>query len=480
MTDNASAKSGGSFITALFATTIPTSPYLVGLAQREEKARPIVSQYGASRMSKFAALRDSCLMLGFCVVMAIASSAQTYAVLFSFDGMNGAYPDTGLIQATNGNFYGVTYGGGAPSGGTVFEITPGGVMTVLYSFCSQPSCSDSSGPLGGLIQATDGNFYGTTWGGGSASNCGSPLGCGTIFRITSGGVLTSLYSFCSQPDCADGADPTSLIQATDGNLYGITTYAGGAHDSGTVFQMTLAGTLTTLHRFHGVDGATPGALIQATDGNLYGVATTSGTNGHGTVFRITPGGSLTTVYSFCAQTKCADGADPSSLIQARDGNLYGTTTGGGTLNHGTVYQITQGALTTLHSFVGSQGVGPEALMQAADGNFYGMTARGGPTGDGTIFEIGAGGALATLYNFCSQSGCPEGGFPSRLIQATGGSFYGTTGNGGAYNYGTVFTFGPPSGCPFENVAELRRSGSQRDRCGQDGDIDKQRHGPADL
>jgi uncharacterized repeat protein (TIGR03803 family) len=368
--------------------------------------------------------------------------AQTFTTLHSFDFTDGALPRAGLVQATNGNLYGTTGGGVATSDGTVFKITPGGTLTNLHSF----SFIDGAAPVAGLVQATNGSFYGTTNTGGTG-----PGGGGTVFKITPNGILTTLYNFCTiLPNCTDGAFPTAgLIQATDGSLYG-TTEAGGTNVLGTVFKITPGGTLTTLHSFCAgacADGQSPtAALIQAVDGNFYGTTQAGGANLGGTVFKITPGGLLTTLYTFCSQSGCADGEAPGAgLIQASDGNFYGTTETGGANLGGTVFKITAGgSLTTLYSFCSQSGCTDgqfpaAALVQANDGNLYGTTSGGGVNGgQGTIFKITLGGTLTTLYNFCSQNECTDGAEPlAALVQDTNGKFYGTA-EGGA-GYGVVFS-----------------------------------------
>jgi uncharacterized repeat protein (TIGR03803 family) len=256
-----------------------------------------------------------------------------------------------------------------------------------------------------VIEATGGNFYGTT-------STGGVNGYGTVFKIASPGKLTTLYSFCSQANCVDGASPyAGLIQSTDGNFYGTTLY-GGANNSacgpyfcGTVFKITPAGHLTTLYSF-GLEGTGPNGLVQAANRNFYGTTATGGNNSWGTVFEITPQGQLTTLYNFCSQTNCTDGAEPfAGLIQATDGNFYGTTYYGGTnpsacngMWCGTVFKITTaGKLTTLHSFDAKDGGQPSAaLAQATNGNFYGETTVGGdltcnaPSGCGDIFSLSVG------------------------------------------------------------------------------------------
>jgi uncharacterized repeat protein (TIGR03803 family) len=412
-----------------------------------------------------------------CVATAIAAPAQSLTTLFSFDGIDGSNPSARLIQATDGSLYGTTSLGGVSTNcgtygcGTIFRITLDGTLTMLYSFCAQTGCPDGDGPSG-LVQGTDGSFYGTTANG--LSN-----GEGTIFKITSGGALTTLYRFCAQTGCLDGKSPYGgLIQATDGNFYGTASAGGsglpancGSDGCGTIFKITPNGALTTLYSFCTQTDCPGGwapsfALMQATDGNLYG------TTFYGaSIFRITPAGVLTTIYSFCTQTDCPGGSSPNGgLIQGSDGNLYGTTFVGGTRTNGcnfgcgTVFEITlAGVLTTLHRFDGADGsYSSVGLIQATDGNFYGATlyGKGEDVGYGTIFEITPAGVLATLHRFDGTDGYSG----SELVQATDGGFYGTTPSGGTSTNcvsgcGTVFrlaatpavTLTPPS-VNFSNQA----------------------------
>jgi len=364
--------------------------------------------------------RRTCTVCVLCAATAMALPAQTLTTLHSFDGTDGASAYA-LVQATNGDGYGTTQFGGTNANcpqsygcGTIFKITPSGKLTTLYNFCSQQVgslCTDGQGPSAGLVLAVDGNLYGTTEGGGANGG-----GAGTVFKITASGKLTTLYSFCAETGCMDGEYPyAGLIQATNGNFYG-TTMAGGAN---------------------------PGYLG----------------GGGGTVFKITPSGKLTTLYSFCAQTNCTDGFFPTGLVQATDGNFYGTTEyGGANGDYGTVFKITpSGKLMTLYNFcfeIGCpDGASPLAgLIQGVDGDFYGTTSTGGHncsyfegTPCGTVFKITPTGTLTTLYNFCFQGGCRDGAKPFALVQATDGNFYGTTedggidgGEGACYGCGTVF------------------------------------------
>jgi len=246
-----------------------------------------------------------------CITAVTASSGQTFNTLATFNLSNGASPQhMTLVQGHDGNFYGTTYYGGKnPNGGTVFRITPGGTLSTIHSFCWEgDDCGDGSGPLGGLLLATDGNFYGATEQGGNAI---CPYGCGTVFRvipdifsvaITPGGKLTTPHSF----DYTDGAYPVgTLIQANNGNFYG-TTYSWGTKAFGTVFQITPTGILTTLHNFAGLpdDGANPDvALVQSADGNFYGTTPFGGSGtscdaGCGTIFKIAQDGKLTILHNF--------------------------------------------------------------------------------------------------------------------------------------------------------------------------------------
>jgi uncharacterized repeat protein (TIGR03803 family) len=389
--------------------------------------------------------KRSYALLLFCATTAIVSGAQTFNLLVDFDGTNGSHPVGALVEGTDGNLYGTTFYGGiyADGFGTVFKITKSGALTTLHTFCPpQSDCSDGANPSAGLVLANNGSLYGTTPYGGVSSDYG-PVD-GTVFKIDASGALTTLHTFAN----TDGALPYSgLVQASNGNLYGETS-SGGANGYGTVFKMTLAGAVTTIYNFcaktNCIDGASPqGTLVQAADGNLYGTAYSGGANNMGTVFRITPGGTLTTLHSF-------DGADgthpPDGVVQGTDENLYGTTIQGGTYNSGTVFKITSsGAMTTLYNFC-AQANCPDGeileagLIQATDGNFYGVASDGGPyLYYGDVFEITPQDTLTPIYSFCSLPNCMDGYAPtSSLVQATDGNFYGVAGSGGTNGDGTVF------------------------------------------
>ena len=221
----------------------------------------------------------ACLLLA---ATAVGSPAQTFRSRVSFDGSNGAGPNLGsLVQDKDGNLYGTTRGGGAYDRGTVFKINREGTLTTLYSFCSQTDCTDGSLPQAELVLGADGKLYGTTYQGGAYC---SPQGCGTVFKITREGTLTTIHSFAG----TDGAAPYGgLLLGADGKFYG-TTGAGGVYGDGTVFKITREGTLTTLHSFDGTDGSEPDdGLLLGADGKFYGTTLYGGANGYGTVFSLT-------------------------------------------------------------------------------------------------------------------------------------------------------------------------------------------------
>ena len=359
------------------------------------------------------------------------------SVFYSFGdsgGADGTYPSGGLIQASDGNFYGMTNSGGTYGNGAVITITPAGVESVLYSFGA--SAGDGAFPNGDLIQGSDGNFYGMTELGG-ANNTGA------VIQVTPAGVETVLYSFGAAGG-VDGNYPLgSLIQANDGNLYGM-TYGGGSYGNGAVIKITLAGAESVLYSFGASDGdgANPyGSLIQASDGNLYGMTFGGGANGNGAVIKISLAGAESVFYSFGAWGG-GDGAMPSgNLIQASDGNFYGMTYGGGANGSGAVIVLTPtGVETVLYSFGtsgGSDGNAPAgSLIQGSDGNFYGMTSAGGVNYTGAVIQVTPTGAETVLYSF---GGLGDGNYPlyGSLMRASDGNFYGMTSGSGANNAGAV-------------------------------------------
>ena len=299
-------------------------------------------------------------------------TGPTFTSLASFDGTNGSQPFAALAQGFNGNLYGTTSAGGVDANGycpysflgcgTAFEITNGGALTSLYSFCSvDAECSDGWGLVyAGLLQATNGALYGATFAGGTG-------GAGTIFKISAGDALTTVHNF----DTTDGAAPGGLVPSLNRNFSGLPRVPGPT-DTVRSSPCQPTGALTTLHSFDNTDGSEPNRVIQGTDGNITGNRTRRRFNcrildapGCGTIFKMTAGGALTTLYTFCSQANCTDGASPTSLIQATDGNFYGTTYGGGN--------------------------------SACDSDGF--------IGCGTVFKITTDGALTTIFTFCQQSNC---------------------------------------------------------------------------
>ena len=290
------------------------------------------------------------------------ANAQTETNLHSFAGRpnDGRNPSAGLVQGTDSNFYGTTSDGGADGDGTVFQISPSGGYTNLYSFAGHPN--DGANPYAALVQGTDSNFYGTTSDGGVNDD-------GTVFQISPSGSYTSLYSFAGHPN--DGANPyAALVQGTDSNFYG-TTSDGGVNDDGTVFQISPSGSYTSLYSFagHPNDGSYPQAgLVQGSDGDFYGTTLYGGTStncnaGCGTVFRISPSGGYTNLYSFAGSPN--DGSYPQAgLVQGSDGNFYGTTIYGGTNGDGAVFELTLGGDTNCTFSIGST----NAVFDAAGGS----------------------------------------------------------------------------------------------------------------
>ena len=368
----------------------------------------------------------------------------TFTTLVTFNGTNGANPGLSPIQGTDGNLYGGTAGGGEYGQGVLFKMTPSGTLTVLYNFCAESGCPDGKGGAPEVL-GSDGNLYGSTGGGGASND-------GTIFKFTEHGTLTTLHSF----DRTDGFAIKHLVQASSGSLYGTASNGGNLSECfgigcGTVFKITTAGTLTTLYDFCSKSGCDDGAVIydalkQGPDGNYYGTTWAGGAGNGGTIFKITPTtGTLTTLYSFCVINYpfCGDGSNPIALVLASDGNFYGTTAYGGAYGEGSVFKVdpTSGTLTPIYSFCThiacTDGATPrDGLVLGSDGNFYGPTYYGGLYNQGTLFRITPDGALTTLQNFDGT----DGRYPiQHLFQASNGIFYGVTDNDGSSGDGTIFS-----------------------------------------
>lgn len=348
-------------------------------------------------------------------------------ILHQFDYTpDGAYPGGELIKGADGNLYGVTSSGGTNTYGTIFKISTTGTFTVLKHLSI---ASDGGNPRGHLTLAKDGNFYGITYSGGA-------YGYGTIFKMNPSGTYTVLRSMNRTPD--GGNSYSSLTEGKDGDLYGI-TYGGGTYSYGTIFKITTTGTFTVLrHLNSATDGSSAqGDLIQAADGNFYGMCFYGGVNGNGTIFKISPTGAFSVLRSLSWIT---DGSNPlGSLMQNTDGNLYGMTSGGGSGSSGVFFKITTaGAYTVLHSFVSAtEGDAPKGgLVRGTDGNLYGMASNGGSNLWGTAFKLTTAGAYTLLVSFNGQTigNAPE----ESLVKGSDSAYYGTTTSGGLYNFGTIF------------------------------------------
>jgi uncharacterized repeat protein (TIGR03803 family) len=368
--------------------------------------------------------------------------AQTFTSLYRFTGApaDGSQPLwMHLIQATDGDFYGTTEYGGATNAGTVFRVTSAGTESVLYQFKGY-AVNDGSFPEAGLVQGSDGNFYGTTYDGGTNAY-------GTVFKMTPAGVLTNIHIF-QGPATHDGRWPFSpLIQGTNGLFYG-TTSAGGTPGYGTVFQMDTSGNLTVIYSFtNGPDGNTPYAgVFQGSDGNFYGTTQMGGSNNAGTVYRVSAAGAFTVLHQFGSTP--SDGQNPiGGIIQGYTGDYFGTTYNGGSNGYGVVFRMTSaGVLTNLYHFGGPANDGwyPRAgLVQGSDGYLYGTTYLGGTNGAGTVFKIGPSGGLIYLHSFDSFIG--DGVDPAAApVEGYDGNYYGVTYQGGTNSgFGMVYKWSNP-------------------------------------
>jgi uncharacterized repeat protein (TIGR03803 family) len=366
---------------------------------------------------------------GLGIVYRISPSGD-FNVLHSFDTITGANPYAPLVQYGDGSFYGTTVNGGSFGEGVVFRIDSTGTVSVVYSFGS----SDETGtvPLAELIQDKDGYFYGTI-------SEGGVNGSGTIYRIDSAGNTEILHSF----DGSEGSSPHArLLQDPSGNFYG-TTYSGGSYGAGTIFKLDTSGMFSILHDFDGGSGgANPEAgLIRDGSGNLFGTTRGGGNNNAGTVYKLTPAGAFSVLHDF-------DGAEGGNspyagLLRGTDGTFYGTTLLGGNYSYGTVFKLTaSGNFSILHHFEGGLGgSSPDAeLIRGSDGKFYGTVTEGGDDAlggprKGAVFRIDSTGNFSIIYQF---NGSDDGGNPHGVIQGKDGNFYGTTSYGGVNGYGTVY------------------------------------------
>ena len=354
-----------------------------------------------------------------------SACAQPFHVLHAFtDGLDGANPLGGLMQDSAGNLYGTTIQGGADIDGNVFQIAPDGTQTTLYSFAGG---TDGRKPEAGVIADAAGNLYGTTYYGGAGCDCG------TVFKLAPTGTETVLHAFNGR----DGANPyAGLVIDRNNNLYG-TTVSGGTEDNGVIYKVTPNGREKLLHTFSGgTDGAIPYAGLILYRGNLYGTAIIGGAHNSGVVFELNPKGAFKVIHAFTGGRNAA--YPEGGVIADNQGNLYGTTRGGGD-GFGTVYKLSPaGTETVLHKFNGAtDGSQPYAGLAAdAAGNLYGATVAGGAQqGYGTIFKVAADGTFSRLHTFTDGA---DGAYPEGGVIAGGKKVFGVAYAGGAKLWGTVF------------------------------------------
>ena len=378
------------------------------------------------------------------LLLGTMATAQTETILYNFTGQaDGKYPPSGLAIDSFGNLYG-TAGGGqgctskASSCGIVFSLSPGGTLTVLHAFTS--GRKDGNGPQAGLIRGAKGILYGTT-------KAGGPSGLGTVYQVTPQGKETVLYFFTGLTD--GGAPWAPVVRDASGNLYGTTSQGGDATcglagtGCGTVYKVTTAGVETTLYSFHdGADGKYPkGGLVFDKEGNLYGTTESGGINdpncslGCGTIFKLAPDGTKTTLHSFNGES---EGGQPnSSLFIDSKGNLYGEASGSNVTGSVVCQLAPNGTFRVLHRFQEPDGQIPYGgLIRDRQGYLYGTTAVGGANSCGTVFKLG--GTVETLLH---SFGCltSDGNEPmAGLVMDADGNLYGTTATGGTSNFGTVF------------------------------------------
>lgn len=360
----------------------------------------------------------------------LAASTSGLIVIHDFTGTHGTgkKPNGSLVQASDGQLYGTAWAGGAKRWGDVFKLTTGGGAAALHSF---KGSAGGNHPWAGLIQASDGSLYGTTFHAAGDVN-------GTLFKMSLDGRMTLLHEFHAT-DSVGGSPNAALLQASDGNIYGISRDTSPC--CGAAWRLAPDGSVSLVHAFSRGDGYEQSALIQANDGLLYGVATVGGAFDRGTAFRMAPDGSgFTLLHKFNWDT--GNTSYPDSLMQAADGQFYGTAAYGGGYCGALFRMDTSGNVTVLHEF----GSGPDCghpngrLVQASDGNFYGITSSGGAAGAGTLYRMTPGGSVTVLHEFSGADGSTPFG---ALVQAGDGRLYGTTLAGGAHGNGTAFSFQIP-------------------------------------
>lgn len=393
------------------------------------------------------------------------SPAGVRITLVEFTGQAGprlgAQPQSALARGADGNFYGTTQAGGANNLGTIFRLTPAGDFTNLAEFTGNGGNSPGAAPYAALLAHPDGHFYGTTQNGGAGD-------FGTIFRVSPAGVVTTVVEFTGSAGARKGRIPLgALLAHPDGFLYG-TTERGGAGDDGTIFRVSPGGALTTLFEFSVGSGRLPIAgLVLGADGSLYGSTSGGGGNSAGTIFKVTTAGAFTTLVQFSGSSPDFRGRSPSApLLRHSNGNFYGTTQLGGTGEYGTVFQLTpSGDFTTLIQFTNTGGANRGrlplgGLVEGSDGLLYGATSAGGGTNFGTLFRVSPGGNFQTLAEFSLDDGTVRGTNPiTPLVENQAGQLLSVTGQGGSANLGTLYAVSPTG--QFSALVEFTGTGGTR-------------------
>jgi uncharacterized repeat protein (TIGR03803 family) len=372
----------------------------------------------------------------FTLGLGVCAQAQVLHTVGVFDGNDGYGPSSSVVQGPDGNIYGTTGSGGRESQGTFFRLTPSGTITDLYNFCSEAKCADGWGPDSAPVVGTDGNLYGVVQGGGTGQ-------LGTFYRMTLDGEFTTLYTFCPTRPCTGGGAPTGIILGADGNFYGTTDGGGNASGSGTIFSISPTGEFKLLYTFCSL---TPNCLdgaqafyppILGSDGNLYGVTWGGGSLGGGALYELTPSGTYTVLYNFCGTDSCSGIGAPYYVVRDNNGNFFGTTEySAAGRGYGSVFEFTStNQLLVLHNFDDWNDWPYTGLTIANDGNVYGVFGFDTKAG-GSIFTITPAGVYSRIYSFFGTAVPPVG----PLFQGTDGSFYGVTPYGPGNFDGEVFRF----------------------------------------
>ena len=387
------------------------------------------------------------------LLLTAAATAQTFTPLYTYpntsNNSTGVNAPALFSQGPDGELYSTIQTNGTYNYGSVYKMSTTGVYTSVYSFCAEGGFCNTTGdtPYGGVTLGTDGNLYGTTLGGGACDQ-----GVGTIFKVTPAGAWTKLWDFTAGTACDgytglldEGAPYYAPFQAVNGDFYGVDqgVYSG---TYGIFYMITTKGKLTA-HPFNYADGANPNIPTQGTDGNFYGTTQGGGdpTCKCGAVYKATAAGKITALHTFKGYP--TDGNRPiGALVQANDGDFYGTTYQGGAYNEGAIFKISASGVYTLlfsldfasPALLGSYPVA--GLTLGTDGKLYGVTEHGGTNNYGTIFQVVPGGDLTFLHSFCSVAGCPDGIVPETpLVQHTNGKFYGTA-SGNSLCCGVFYSF----------------------------------------